>query len=71
MNGEGFKCCVEDGQKVKTGDLLAEVDLAFVKEKGYNTITPILITNMDDVKNVKMVTGDAKAGETAVITYEK
>ena len=71
LNGEGFKCCVEDGQKVKTGDLLAEVDLAFVKEKGYNTITPILITNMDDVRNVKMVTGDAKAGETAVITYEK
>lgn len=71
LNGEGFTCHVKEDQTVKAGDLLAEVDLELLKEKGYNTITPILITNMDDVREVKMTTGPVTAKETVMITYKK
>jgi len=42
LNGEGFTIHVKEGDKVKKGDLVAEVDLAFLKEQGLNTITPII-----------------------------
>lgn len=71
LKGEGFKSYVKEGQRVKAGDLLAEVDLELVKKKGYHTITPVLLTNMDEVRNVKMVLGEVKAGKTLMISYEK
>lgn len=44
-NGEGFKKHICDGQDIKKGDLLLEVDLDFIKKKGYDTITPVIVTN--------------------------
>lgn len=70
LKGEGFKCFVKEGDKVKAGDKLAEVDLALLKEKDYPAYTPILITNMDAVKSVEPVLGETKAGETTILTYQ-
>lgn len=71
MNGEGFKVAVEAGQKVKQGDLLVECDLDLVKEKGYNTITPVLITNPEEYKELKTLkTGKTNVG-TPVLQLEK
>lgn len=71
LKGEGFTPHVEAGQKVKAGDLLTEVDLEFIKSKGLNTHTPCLISNMDEVKDVKCTTGTVTAGESEVICYAK
>lgn len=71
MNGKGFKVCVESGQKIKQGDLLVECDLDLVKKNGYNTITPVLITNPEDFKEMKTIrSGKTKAGE-AVLELDK
>lgn len=43
LNGECFQVFVKPGDKVKAGDLLAEVDLAYLKERGINPITPVLV----------------------------
>lgn len=64
MNGEGFKVAVEAGQEVAQGDLLVECDLDLVKEKGYNTITPVLITNPEEYKELKIISkGKMDAGK--------
>lgn len=69
LKGEGFKAFVKTGDQVKAGDKLAEVDLALLKEKGYPTYTPIIITNGDAIKSLEITLGDTKAGETVVLTY--
>lgn len=70
LKGEGFSPKVKSGDRVKAGDVLCETDINFLREKGYETYTPIIITNMDAVKNIKPVTGSVRAGQTAVIEYE-
>ena len=71
MDGEGFKVAVTSGQEVKQGDLLVECDLNLIKENGYNTITPVLITNPDDYKERNTLkTGKVNAGE-AILQVKK
>ena len=71
LNGDGFRCKVTQNQRVHVGDLLAEVDLELLKSRGYHTIIVVLLTNGNELKNVKKMTGDGKAGKTVIITYEK
>lgn len=72
LNGTGFSPKVKEGDKVKTGDLLCEIDMELMKEKGYPTHTPILMTNGDECVDVKLLPNkNAKAGKTTVITYRK
>ena len=40
LNGEGFTSHVKEGDRVKIGDLVAEIDMALLKEKKINPITP-------------------------------
>ena len=42
LNGEGFKTFIEQGQKVKQGDLLAEVELDYVKAQGYDPVVIVI-----------------------------
>ncbi|MEG9297975.1 PTS glucose transporter subunit IIA [Mangrovibacillus sp. Mu-81] len=49
MNGEGFEAHVAEGSKVNKGDALITFDLELVKEKAKSTITPIILTNGDDM----------------------
>lgn len=52
LNGEYFTAHVENGQKIKKGDLLVEFDLEKIKEKGYETITPLIVTNTSDYLDI-------------------
>ncbi|MFK4997812.1 PTS glucose transporter subunit IIA [Bacillus sp. N9] len=68
MNGEGFTAFVKEGDRVKMGDTLVEFDVTLVTEKAASTITPIIITNGDDVASLeKQPLGQVTAGETAII----
>lgn len=72
LNGEGFTPKVKKGDKVKAGDVLAKVDLDFIKSKGLPTYTVVLITNIDDVKSFDINTDtNAVSGETVVLNYSK
>jgi sugar PTS system EIIA component len=71
LEGQGFTCYVKEGQHVNAGDKLMDMDLDFIKSKGFNTISPCIITNMDAAKDLKLFTGDVTAGETTVMTYKK
>lgn len=64
LNGRGFTPHVKDGDKVKAGDLLIEFDLEELK-KDFDTITPILVTNVDDFAAVEQLkeSGTVKVGD--------
>ncbi len=65
LNGDGFHVKVQQGQKIKQGDLLVEVDIDAIKEKGYSVITPILVTNPDqyqEIEKLKVGSSEAKEG---------
>jgi glucose-specific phosphotransferase system IIA component len=68
MNGEGFEALVKQGDKVKEGQELIRFDIQKIKEKAKSTITPILITNMHDIKGLKLIKdGNIEAKEDLLI----
>lgn len=68
LNGEVFKSYVKVGDKVKKGDLVAEADMAAIKENGLKTITPVLICGGFEEKTLNYGSGEVKAGKTPVLT---
>jgi len=52
LKGEGFERLVNEGDKVKAGDSVIRVDLAYIKAHAKDTITPIIISEESDVKEI-------------------
>ncbi len=72
LNGEGFVAHVKQEDKVKKGDLLLTFDHEIIKQKAKSIITPVIITNMNYVKDIDIKLGKREHGEsTAVITTNK
>ena len=57
LDGKGFTPKVAKGDVVRRGDVLAEVDLDVIREAGYDTVTPVVVTNK---KKFASVTPDAE-----------
>ncbi|GGF20985.1 PTS system glucose-specific EIIA component [Halobacillus andaensis] len=72
MEGEGFEGHVTTGDTVKAGDALITFDTDLVNEKAKSTITPVVITNYDDIVEQfdASYSDAADAGETTVITLQ-
>jgi len=52
LKGEGFTSFVKDGQKVKKGQKLLEVDFDFIKGKVPSIVTPVVFTNLKENEKV-------------------
>ena len=52
LNGDGFKRLVDEGAFVKVGDPIIKIDRQKIIDRGYELITPVVITNLDNVKDV-------------------
>lgn len=52
LNGKFFKSHVKQGDEVSVGDLLIEFDLDAIIAEGYDTISPVIITNSNDFSKV-------------------
>jgi sugar PTS system EIIA component len=70
LNGKGFKTYVKQDDIVKLGQKLIKVDLKLVKKQAKSTITPMIITNMDRVKELKQKNGPVEMGKSEVLTIE-
>ena len=55
LQGKGFETFVKEGDTVKSGDLLIKADLDFIKANNYHTITPIVVVNTNDYKEVCVI----------------
>ncbi len=71
LQGEGFDPKVKVGDRVEMGDLLTIVDLKLIEEKGFSKTTPIIITNVEDLQEMKTFKGQAIKKETVIIEYKK
>lgn len=64
LNGEGFHVFVENGQKVKKGEKLMEIDIDFLKAHAPSLCSPVLCTELEDSDKVRLLAeGEIKAGE--------
>ncbi|MGL4799824.1 MAG: PTS sugar transporter subunit IIA [Cellulosilyticaceae bacterium] len=70
LKGEGFTRLVEEGTDVKKGQPILEIDFDKINELGKPTITPFIVTNMDQVEIKSMHQGPVTAGETVVMTVK-
>ena len=52
LNGKHFVSHVEQGQKVKKGQLLLEFDIPAIQKAGYEVVTPVIIANTDEFSDI-------------------
>ncbi|ATA19805.1 PTS system beta-glucoside-specific IIA component (Glc family) /PTS system beta-glucoside-specific IIB component (Glc family) /PTS system beta-glucoside-specific IIC component (Glc family) [Gibbsiella quercinecans] len=52
LDGQHFTAHVAEGDRVQQGDLLIEFDLAAIRAAGFDTTTPIIISNTEDYIDV-------------------
>ncbi|TFZ41112.1 PTS glucose transporter subunit IIA [Soehngenia longivitae] len=64
LKGEGFEVYASKNQRIKSGDKLIKVDWDFVSENAKSIISPIVITNMEIIKELKIIPNEyVKAGD--------
>ena len=71
LEGKPFQIKVQNGQKVKKGDILMIADLAAIEAAGLPTITPVLICNTDDYTTFNTTIGKAVTNADVVIELGK
>lgn len=71
LDGKGFKPKAEAGTKVKRGQLLLEFDPKVITDAGYETTTPVVVTNHSEFGDITFeldgqeITSKAAAAETS------
>lgn len=72
LEGKYFKTYVNVGDRIAIGDLMVEFEIDKIKDAGYETITPVLITNVDNYKEInKISSGIVKEKENIISTIAK
>lgn len=71
LNGEGFTAHVSEGDRVKRGQPLISFDKDFIVSKGYPIITPVIISNADDYKEIKTTASAEVKRLDELLTVEK
>lgn len=71
LKGEGFKRIAEEGQIVKKGDVIIEFDLPLLEKKAKSTLTPVVISNMDEIKELTKLSGSVVMGKTPIMRVKK
>jgi glucose-specific phosphotransferase system IIA component len=69
LNGDGFTSHVNIGDEVKTNDILIEFDMKKMEQAGYSSISPVVITNGEIVKEQQILAqGFVEAGKTQILS---
>lgn len=71
LKGEHFTTHAKTGDHVKAGQLLIEFDREAVAAAGFDTITPMVICNTADYKEVNAHTGAAVSEGDTILTLVK
>lgn len=54
LEGKGYIAHIKQGDHVECGQLLVEFDMDYITSEGYSLETPVLVTNYNDLKEVKI-----------------
>ncbi|KES17626.1 PTS glucose transporter subunit IIA [Gilliamella apicola] len=71
LKGEGFTRVAEEGQQVKIGDTIIEIDLPLLESRAKSVLTPVVISNMETVVELTKLTGSVEAGKTPIMRVKK
>lgn len=71
LKGEGFTPKVKLGDRLRRGDLIAVADLELIRARGYSTLTPLVITNMEEIETLEHGKGRVSGRKDSVLRYEK
>ncbi|MDC0804479.1 glucose PTS transporter subunit IIA, partial [Clostridium paraputrificum] len=52
LEGRGFEACIKQGDRITKGQTILNFDVGAIKELGYSTVTPIVITNSSQFLDV-------------------
>jgi len=63
LEGKGFTRIANEGDEVKAGDSIIEVDLAYIKEHAKDIITPIIILDESEVTQIDKKLNIVKSGD--------
>lgn len=58
LDGEGFRLLVAEGDKIKQGQIIAEINIEKITNEGYSLITPVIFTNLDREKHTVTLTDE-------------
>lgn len=67
LNGQYFETAIEAGQQVTKNQLLLTFDMEKIKESGYVTQVPIVVTNTPQYSSIEMIAEGNVDKETAVL----
>lgn len=70
LAGSGFEPCVKEGDEVNIGDPIARASITLIRERGYNPITAVLVTNSEKIKNIAYKFGEKKGGNDPVMYFD-
>ena len=54
LEGKPFKALVKDGQRIQKGQLLLEFDMDLIQKEGCKVVTPVVVTNADELPGVRI-----------------
>lgn len=70
LKGAPFEIKVKEGQTVKRGTVLAQMDIAAVKAAGKDPVVMTIVTNMDHVEQISAITPGKVSADQNVITVK-
>ena len=72
LKGDGFTSYVHTGDKVRAGQLVAEVDLKLLKQKNVPVITPVIICEgAEELEMIKLTSGSVEGRINPVIFFKQ
>ena len=67
LQGQCYDAHVKVGDRVKKGDLLISFDKDAIEKAGYETVTPVILTNTDNYTTIEARTGcEVRPGDTVL-----
>lgn len=71
LKGAGFTRIATEGQRVAAGEVIIEFDLSLLEATAKSTLTPIIISNMEDIKELTRASGAVTLGTDVILSIRK
>lgn len=71
LGGKHFTPKVKAGDRISLGDVLLEFDKEAIEAEGYQTVTPVILTNVDDYSKMEIGEPGVKDFGEEMISLEK
>lgn len=71
LGGQGFVSYKNSGDTIQKGELIAEMDLDYIKSQGKDTVTPVVVTNFHEFEDLVGKRGKIEANEQLFTVKKK